>query len=607
MPSLDNGGHTLLWFVYKSNDSIPDVKFWNSTKNSHLPNLDVVFELTISGKFPCAHPTGNNTCASNKIELTTDAWTSNGVDKFFEKWYDRRSSGFKADGGMMQAFGKDFKIGDLWRFLEKRTSANKFDSGNDHTCTIDNSCQLVSSCDDLPNHGVDGNSAQIYLIWQALQNISDMFNRMYNNLNIAEGDTMTKIAQIALEFYTPIKAATPPPNPLLMDSGILGSLSALGGLIPGVGSGISAAFGFASGLTGAINSQKAAAPPPPDPQFAESDAQLGVVFGKYANQMRTQLQKIHSSIFTAGENVTSLLSEGAYVDRTALNVDCSDCIPKAQAWLEQLLTLKMINYMWLRQNVFVTYMPYGTVIQLDTLEQTEFTGRDCHDNFLSRDDEKHLVACMPKGMGRLTYYNPALASTTEPDPDGSVKLNGMPPGADKEQSYNSTEAISVGFKSTSAVISSVAGFFEGGLGYDAITSLTSLILSGGNQGTVSWGSGSTQIGHDAGYYLQQLWQVNATTAGMFTLPVCQIRDLNYWPTFYGQDNRRAYNDYCICWNDLNPDFKDHVTGDFRKFVTTWRQGECGKGHGTEPAIGGSDVGLAPRGTRNPDYKPLPWP
>ena len=69
-----------------------------------------------------------------------------------------------------------------------------------------------------------------------------MFNRMYNNLNIAQGDTMTRIAQIALEFYNPIEAAPIPPNPLSMTSGILGMLSAFGGLVPGVGAAAGAAF-----------------------------------------------------------------------------------------------------------------------------------------------------------------------------------------------------------------------------------------------------------------------------------------------------------------------------------------------------------------------------
>ena len=70
-----------------------------------------MYQLTISGEKPCDHPIGNNTCASNKIELTGDAWATYGVDDFFKKWYENRSATFSDDGGMMQAFGKDFKIG----------------------------------------------------------------------------------------------------------------------------------------------------------------------------------------------------------------------------------------------------------------------------------------------------------------------------------------------------------------------------------------------------------------------------------------------------------------------------------------------------------------
>ena len=317
--------------------------------------------------------------------------------------------------------------------------------------------------------------------------------------------------------------------------------------------------------------------------------------------MRTQLEGIHTSLFNRGDNITRLLHGGTYVDRTVLNIDCNDCIPKAQAWLEQMLTLKMINYMWYEQNVFVTYMPYGKIIQLDTLEQTDFDIDACYSNFKSRDDEKKIVACMPGGMARLTYYNPANSSATKPDPDGSVNLNGMPPGADGNSSYNSTEAVSVDFEPSWAASSSAAGFISNGLGYDILLTLSSNILSG-----TDWNEGDS---------LQELWKVNATTGGMFTLPVCQIRDLNYWPTFYGQGDRRAYNNYCVCYNDLNSDpvkgtFKDFVKGDLQTFVSTWgedRQTGCDKGSGTEPAVGGSPVGLPPRGTRNSHYVPLPWP
>ena len=100
-----------MWLILKNNETMLDARTWNSTSLNATDYPDVLFELTISGKLPCDHPIGNDTCTSNKIDLNTDAWESYGVDAFFEKWYKGRSSTFAADGGMMQAFGKDFKIG----------------------------------------------------------------------------------------------------------------------------------------------------------------------------------------------------------------------------------------------------------------------------------------------------------------------------------------------------------------------------------------------------------------------------------------------------------------------------------------------------------------
>ena len=114
MLTADDGGQVLLWLIFQDNGTAPDVKVWNSSMKD-MPETpedeQVVYQLTISGKLPCAHPIGNDTCRSNKIDLTTDSWSSYGVDDFFEKWYNNRSSTFADDGGMMQAFGKDFKIG----------------------------------------------------------------------------------------------------------------------------------------------------------------------------------------------------------------------------------------------------------------------------------------------------------------------------------------------------------------------------------------------------------------------------------------------------------------------------------------------------------------
>lgn len=105
----------LTWLIFQTNRSdIP------STPISE----EISYQLSISGKFPCAHPVGNNTCASNKIDLTPDAWNTYGVDKFFEDWYNNRASTFADHGGMMQVFGRDFKIGELSHHMLYHATAN---------------------------------------------------------------------------------------------------------------------------------------------------------------------------------------------------------------------------------------------------------------------------------------------------------------------------------------------------------------------------------------------------------------------------------------------------------------------------------------------------
>jgi hypothetical protein len=582
-----SGAQTLLWWVLKEQSG---TKVCNTSMDELPKNVDLskdeLYQLTIKGSFACEHPIGNNTCDSNKIEMNSDSWNAYGVDAFFEEWYDKRQGDFKAKG-MMQLFGDDFKV------------------GNKHTCTIDNDCSIVQSCDDLADHGKDDNSAAIFLVWQALQNVSDMFNRIYNNLNVAQGDSMTKVAQVAFTYHEQTKANTAaPPNPLLKDMGILGIIGAMGALIPGANPIWSVSFATAAGAIGVANSQTRHQDPSPDPQFAQSAADLGVVFGNYTNQMRTQLQDTHTNLFHDGVGIKELIRGGTYVDRTDLNIDCNDCIPKAQAWLEQLLVLKMIDYMWKWENVFVTFMPYGKIIQLDSMEQTDFTIDACYSDFKSgknAHEDAKLTACTDWGMARLTFYNPANASTTRPDDDGSVNLLGFPPGAEADSQYNSTQALGITFQPSWAAQSAADGLMQHGLGYNVMEDLSNSITRGG----------------DVASYFADLWNVNATTPGMFTLPVCQIRDLNYWPTFYGQSKkRRSYNDYCICYNELNdnspygPSFKDYASGKLQKFASTWRlegQYACDKGTGTEPGVAGSPVQLAPRASGHSHYKPLSWP
>ncbi len=190
-----------------------------------------------------------------------------------------------------------------------------------------------------------------------MQNLSDMFTYMYQTMQIGELDTLTQIQSIALQFHS-IKT-TPPPHhpPLGLAAGILGAISGLFGLVPVLAQ-VSAVAGAVSGTLSVVNTEiNQNAPAAPDSQFADNAADLASTLGIYTGGLRTHLENAYTGIFTNGTNITSLLSHGNFVNRTVLNLDCNDCLPASQNWMEQYLALKMINYMWWTQNVFITFMP----------------------------------------------------------------------------------------------------------------------------------------------------------------------------------------------------------------------------------------------------------
>ena len=229
--------------------------------------------------------------------------------------------------------------------------------GSGQTCTIGNQCNYVTSCQDLPNHGTDPDSPKIYLAWIALQNLSDMFTYLYQTMQIGELDTLTQIQSIALQFHS-IKTTPPPQHPpLALASGILGALSGLFGIVPVLGT-ASAVIGAVSGTLSVVNTEiNQNAPAAPDHQFADNAADLASTLGIYTGGLRTHLENTYTGVFSNGSNITTLLSGGNFVNRTLLNLDCNECLPASQRWMEQYLALKMINYIWWTQNVFITFMP----------------------------------------------------------------------------------------------------------------------------------------------------------------------------------------------------------------------------------------------------------
>ena len=198
MTAEDSMIESVMWEILPLNESDPDPSVWNTTdpKTPAGMGKGPPFYLTITGSSPCAHPVGDQNCHDNTIPRTRDAWTAFDVDTFFGNWVAKTSSKFSKNpgGSMMELFANEFGTS----------------PGNGEICTIEgDSCNTLGSCDLLPNGGNDVQSAQVYLVWTALENMSDMFNRMWQALNMAQADATLELPSLVETFYDP----GPPPSP----------------------------------------------------------------------------------------------------------------------------------------------------------------------------------------------------------------------------------------------------------------------------------------------------------------------------------------------------------------------------------------------------------
>jgi hypothetical protein len=519
-------GQTLFMQVWNTNGT--NFTDWqNDPKHQGMAVQDVTFFLNITGSAPCAHPVGNTSCQADTIQRTPDQWQAYGVDDFLSSWLKNNTEAFKTTP-MIQKFVSDFNIG----------------SGK--ACTFSNQCQLIDICSNLPNGGKDPDSPRIYLALIALQNLSDLFNRIWASLNIGETDTMTQIAQIAMQFhYLNGTTTSTSPTPWTIASGSLGIASGFLGLIPGVGQ-AGSILGLASGILGMVNTATSAKTTTafPDSQYAANQANVSQYLGDYVQSVRHSMEDTYNTIFNDGVNITQLLQGGQAVNRTSLQLDCGDCESKQESWMEQYLSLKTVNNLWWSQNAFITFMPYGNITQVDSYDTVQFSESDCASGFLNNPDDKVLTVCntddygwgdyLGPGMARLNWYWPSDPATKEVDKNGYGKLNISygPPGYNSSNAvFNTTGASTYKFSPTDVIQSSLRGWIQGGFGFDGVANQAAQALQ-----PPSGGKGADNAVLD-------LWSMNATAAGMFSIPVCVLDDLNRWPTYWSSSDNRIGGDY----------------------------------------------------------------
>ena len=342
----------------------------------------------------------------------------------------------------------------------------------------------------------------------------------------------------------------------------MGAFSAILGLVPQLKV-FSAAAGVQSGILGAVNAGlNRTTPSTSARQYAFNAANLSATLGDYVTTSRTGLENLYHDTLDTGTKIVDLLSGGQFLNRTALQLDEVQRLQASQRWLDQFMDLKMINYMWYAQNVFITFMPYGKVTQVDTSDATDFDESACVSNFKTK--EPDIVICntddwgwgdyLGPGMARLTWYNPANGKKGNKNGAGSLKMFDMPPGVDLSNIgslKNVIDGSGFSFNASAVIESSVRGWIQNGFNHDGLESTSRGIL---DDLTNIPDTESGQI--QADQTLQQLFSMSPSFAGVFTLPVCVMYDLNAWPTFYSTPSRFSADAYCVCGTGVNPAAKD---------------------------------------------------
>ena len=159
-------------------------------------------------------------------------------------------------------------------------------------------------------------------------------------------------------------------------------------------------------------------------QYMANSANLQSALGDYLKDACGGLENAYKETLGTGTNVNTLLSGGQFVNRTALALDQVETLNTSTRWMDQYLELKMINYMLFTQNVFITFMPYGKVTQVDSADLTDFEESACASNFLSWGWGDYLGP----GMARLRWYKPTSRVMGDKNGAGSLSKSEKPPG-----------------------------------------------------------------------------------------------------------------------------------------------------------------------------------
>ena len=288
---------------------------------------------------------------------------------------------------------------------------------------------------------------------------------------------------------------------------------------------------------------------PADVDFINS-ADLSNELNSVLGSLQYTVEQWHIATLSQGTNFTTIAHGGAFADPSIVEFNTKNT-SAAAAWLQQYITVKMINHAWWSENVYISYMPYGKVKKQDGSGQyQDFDESQCAANFLGKTgtvvlcNTDDLVKSAPStfkhgaGMARLTWYdsNPDKLSAGICLPAGhegqmthtSLNLQAAPPGWAQNPSYATGDG-NYTFSTNDVLMSSVASWIKGGYNYNYAEQQTNQLN----------GSPDDAQALEA---MAGLQSSKPSDAGMFNLPVVVIQDLSLWPDFSNQAGFKNYFD-----------------------------------------------------------------
>ena len=270
------------------------------------------------------------------------------------------------------------------------------------------------------------------------------------------------------------------------------------------------------------------APPPPS-QFQDA-SQLSSNLAAVLTSLQASIVSWQNNVLNVGNNFTSMAAGGAYVSRDSIEMSTSQ-VSAAQSWLQQYLTIKLINFAWWSQGVYIAFMPYGTVNNYTG--PAPFTKDNCTNDYLNARNTIAAYVCdtadifvdtpFPDGgMARLTWYSPSNANEdglcnvnqTSDAVQPAMPLTNSPDGWASGGSFNLVDGA-FHFSPYDVVNSSLRSWQAGGWNYDFINDVA-------NQASgAPTGNAEKALAGVAGNL--------PSDAGMYNLPVVVITDGYYWP------------------------------------------------------------------------------